>query len=356
MPQQHRFSGQSYESCVLRHSYHSSSSSLGSSGKSDDIHRLNIAEMLSQGVPEHEILNAWLTDLGFEEYYDLFVQSGYDMHTITRMTPEVKRRHETRHFVPPEVTDFFFQWNFSQDLTAIGIQKPNHRKKLKAEIAQLHIPDGLPEFIPDTLEEWLSLLGLAEYSPSLRRQGYRTVEDVTQLTWEDLEDFGILRLGHQKKITLAIKRVKDILSGKFVASPAESPHGSCCYVTQEVVIGQSVGHVTSPKDSAELSTFHQYRSSHYAIPPAAMRPVYMAPQQQQQVQHPHPCYPPHPQHPQHQQHPQYAPQPPPQPIQQPIYYQYQQPTYQPDVVAIQVRNPSGIPHSGIQRIFAELVN
>jgi SAM domain (Sterile alpha motif) len=257
---------------------------------------------------------------------------------------------------------------FSKDLTAIGIQKPNHRKKLKAEIAQLHIPDGLPEFIPvrpdflvkieverleiilemlqDTLEEWLSLLGLAEYSPSLRRQGYRTVEDVTQLTWEDLEDFGILRLGHQKKITLAIKRVKDILSGKFVASPTESAHGSCCYVTQEVVIGQSVGHVTSPKDSADLSTFHQYRSSHYAIPPAIMRPVYMAPQQQQ-VQHPHPCYPPHPQH---QQHPQYAPQPPPQPIQQPIYYQYQQPTYQPDVVAIQVRNPSGIPHSGIHGI------
>ena len=40
-------------------------------------------------LQEHEILNAWLTDLGFEEYYDLFVQSGYDMHTITRMTPEV---------------------------------------------------------------------------------------------------------------------------------------------------------------------------------------------------------------------------------------------------------------------------
>ena len=49
--QQQRFSGQSYESC-LRNSYHSSSSSLGSSGgKIDDIHRLNISEMLSQGVP-----------------------------------------------------------------------------------------------------------------------------------------------------------------------------------------------------------------------------------------------------------------------------------------------------------------
>jgi hypothetical protein len=36
----------------------------------------------------------------------------------------------------------------SQDLTAIGIKKPNHRKKLKAEIAQLNIADGLPEYIP----------------------------------------------------------------------------------------------------------------------------------------------------------------------------------------------------------------
>jgi hypothetical protein len=35
-----------------------------------------------------------------------------------------------------------------QDLTAIGIKKPNHRKKLKAEIAQVNIPDGLPDFIP----------------------------------------------------------------------------------------------------------------------------------------------------------------------------------------------------------------
>jgi hypothetical protein len=36
----------------------------------------------------------------------------------------------------------------SQDLTAIGIKKPNHRKKLKAEIAQLNISDGLPDYIP----------------------------------------------------------------------------------------------------------------------------------------------------------------------------------------------------------------
>lgn len=35
-----------------------------------------------------------------------------------------------------------------QDLTAIGISKPGHRKKLKAEIARLNIHDGIPDFKP----------------------------------------------------------------------------------------------------------------------------------------------------------------------------------------------------------------
>lgn len=71
---------------------------------------------------DQDIIHAWLQDLHFEEYFTLFVSAGYDMPTISKMTPE--------------------------DLTAIGIKKPNHRKKLKAEIAQLNISDGLPEYIP----------------------------------------------------------------------------------------------------------------------------------------------------------------------------------------------------------------
>lgn len=39
---------------------------------------------------------------------------------------------------------------------------------------------------------------------------------MTKLNEEDLEDIGIVKLGHQKKILLAIKRVKDILNGKVV--------------------------------------------------------------------------------------------------------------------------------------------
>ena len=35
-----------------------------------------------------------------------------------------------------------------QDLTAIGVTKPGHRKKISMEIGNLNIPDWLPEYIP----------------------------------------------------------------------------------------------------------------------------------------------------------------------------------------------------------------
>lgn len=50
------------------------------------------------------------------------------------------------------------------------------------------------------LEDWLHLLRLDEYAESLRRQQVTAVEQMTQLTWEDLEDIGITKLGHQKKV------------------------------------------------------------------------------------------------------------------------------------------------------------
>lgn len=70
--------------------------------------------------------------------------------------------------------------------------------------------------MPGSLEEWLRLLRLEEYLGALQQQGMRSVEDVTTLTWEDLEDIGIVRLGHQKRLLLAIKRVKDIRAGKRI--------------------------------------------------------------------------------------------------------------------------------------------
>merc|ERR1719187_1799109 len=140
--------------------------------------------MLQSGVPDEEVLTAWLTDLHYEEYFHLFRAAGYDMPTISRMTPE--------------------------DLTAIGIQNPAHRKKLKSEISKLNISDGLPNHIPGSLEEWLRLLRLEEYGPSLMSQGYGSVQEVATISIEDLEDTGFYRLGHQKRLVLGIRKVKDL--------------------------------------------------------------------------------------------------------------------------------------------------
>uniref|UniRef100_A0A2M4A6V6 SAM domain-containing protein n=1 Tax=Anopheles triannulatus TaxID=58253 RepID=A0A2M4A6V6_9DIPT len=139
---------------------------------------------------DHDIISEWLMEVHFHEYTYLFLDAGYDLATIARMTPE--------------------------DLTAIGIRKPNHRERLKRHIDALKLPDSLPSFVPGSIEEWLRLLRLEEYVQPLLAQGYQTVHDVTQLTWEDLEDIGIVKLGHQKKFLLAIKRVKDIISGKMM--------------------------------------------------------------------------------------------------------------------------------------------
>ncbi|XP_053393505.1 LOW QUALITY PROTEIN: caskin-2-like [Mercenaria mercenaria] len=189
---QYRLSGTSYESGVSsRQSYHStSSSSVGSLDRLEESgysSQINVAELFQAGVPDHEVLRAWLRDLNYEEYYQNFLTAGYDMPTITHMTP--------------------------QDLTAIGISKPGHRKKLKSEIARLNIHDGIPDFKPNDLYDWLRMLNLEQYYNTLANQGYDNIDYVTDIMWEDLEEIGIQRLGHQKKIMLAIDRLKRILSG-----------------------------------------------------------------------------------------------------------------------------------------------
>ncbi len=44
-------------------------------------------------------------------------------------------------------------------------------------------------------EQWLHLLSLGEYYHTLVQQGYSNIDDITDITWEDLEEVGIQRLG-----------------------------------------------------------------------------------------------------------------------------------------------------------------
>ncbi|XP_061555678.1 caskin-2-like isoform X2 [Phycodurus eques] len=131
-----------------------------------------------------EAIFQWLSDFQLEQYAGNFISAGYDVPTISRMTPE--------------------------DLTAIGVTKPGHRKKISMEINKLNMPEWLPEYIPSDLGEWLSAIGLPQYLKRLSENGYDSIGIVKDLTWEDLQEIGITKLGHQKKLMLAVKKLCDI--------------------------------------------------------------------------------------------------------------------------------------------------
>ncbi|XP_033945014.2 caskin-2-like isoform X2 [Pseudochaenichthys georgianus] len=140
-------------------------------------------QLLLEGK-DAEAIYQWLSDFQLEQYIGNFINNGYDVPTISRMTPE--------------------------DLTAIGVTKPGHRKKISIEINNLNIPEWLPEYIPSDLGEWLSAIGLPQYQRKLSENGYDSISIVKDLTWEDLQEIGITKLGHQKKLMLAVKKLCDI--------------------------------------------------------------------------------------------------------------------------------------------------
>ncbi|KAM6914553.1 caskin-2 isoform 5-T5 [Lycodopsis pacificus] len=144
-----------------------------------------------------EAIYQWLSEFQLEQYIGDFINAGYDVPTISRMTPE--------------------------DLTAIGVTKPGHRKKISIEINNLNIPEWLPEYIPSDLGEWLSAIGLPQYHKKLSENGYDSMSIVKDLTWEDLQEIGIIKLGHQKKLMLAVKKLCDI---QRAVLQAESGHGT----------------------------------------------------------------------------------------------------------------------------------
>uniref|UniRef100_I3LCF2 Caskin-1 n=1 Tax=Sus scrofa TaxID=9823 RepID=I3LCF2_PIG len=136
-----------------------------------------------------EAVGQWLATFQLQLYAPNFISAGYDLPTISRMTPE--------------------------DLTAIGVTKPGHRKKITAEISGLSIPDWLPERKPANLAVWLSMIGLAQYYKVLVDNGYENIDFITDITWEDLQEIGITKLGHQKKLMLAVRKLAELQKAEY---------------------------------------------------------------------------------------------------------------------------------------------
>ncbi|XP_072337709.1 caskin-1 isoform X7 [Scyliorhinus torazame] len=192
------------------------------------------AEAQSETKSPETVFN-WLSEFQLQQYAANFINAGYDIPTISRMTPEApisihppsaKREGECRasdgrphnfgnssinrrravlgaRLSKPDLPAL-------KDLTAIGVTKPGHRKKIAIEINRLNLSEWLPNYQPNDLMEWLSIIGLAQYYKTLVENGYENIEFITDITWEDLQEIGITKLGHQKKFMLAVKKLAEI--------------------------------------------------------------------------------------------------------------------------------------------------
>jgi len=56
--------------------------------------------------------------------------------------------------------------------------------------------------------DWLTAIGLKQYIQQFERQGCLTVGELEQLEAEDLEDMGVQKLGHAKRIWLALRKLR----------------------------------------------------------------------------------------------------------------------------------------------------
>ncbi|XP_028821783.1 caskin-1-like isoform X4 [Denticeps clupeoides] len=128
-----------------------------------------------------EVVVDWLSGFQLQFYTTNFLNAGYDLHTIRYMSPE--------------------------DLTAIGVTKPGHRKKMISEISRLDVHESIPERKPTNLMEWLSGIGLAHYYQTLMQNGYENMEFIRDISLEDLQEIGITKLGHQKKMMVGVQRL-----------------------------------------------------------------------------------------------------------------------------------------------------
>uniref|UniRef100_A0A3B4C9L0 CASK interacting protein 1 n=1 Tax=Pygocentrus nattereri TaxID=42514 RepID=A0A3B4C9L0_PYGNA len=188
-----------------------------------------------------EAVIEWLSEFQLQVYAPNFINAGYDIPTISRMTPE--------------------------DLTAIGVTKPGHRKKMTSEINKLSVTEWTPDQKPANLGEWLTMIGLSQYYQVLVQNGYENIEFITDITWEDLQEIGITKLGHQKKLMLAVKKLAEMQKSSENRNTRKKPPSSQDMVAIESPPPDS-GECMSPK----MTTFQDSELSG-ELQAALSRPV-----------------------------------------------------------------------------------
>lgn len=76
------------------------------------------------------------------------------------------------------------------------------------------------------LAVWLSMIGLAQYYKVLVDNGYENIDFITDITWEDLQEIGITKLGEAPGPGLLRLLVPAALPGLTCPCPTQATRRS----------------------------------------------------------------------------------------------------------------------------------
>ena len=111
-------------------------------------------------------MTSWLSALGYGQYSPLLTGAGYDLTTLARATPEDLTGAGVSNIGLSLVN------TLNNLFSLVQVTQPRDRQRLLAALAGLQtvLGDGLPDQVPHSLQEWLGLIRLDSYYPSLVAQ------------------------------------------------------------------------------------------------------------------------------------------------------------------------------------------
>ncbi|KAG8145420.1 hypothetical protein E2320_011956 [Naja naja] len=168
------------------------------------------AELGKSAVRSSEAVYQWLYKFQLQLYASNFINAGYDIPTISRMTPEAGKRTS----IPKG------PWN---DVTS---QEPS-----------------------------LTLADCMYNGAILVENGYENIDFITDITWEDLQEIGIIKLGHQKKLMLAVKKLAEIQKAEYIKYESGTLKKKGAPQSQDTMAIESPPQETAECQSPKMSTF-----------------------------------------------------------------------------------------------------
>jgi hypothetical protein len=128
-----------------------------------------------------------------------------------------------------------------EELQEIGITKIGHRKKLISALSGWPQKDQFFQVKPESVSLWLSVLHMSQYEQAMVEAGYDDIDFISEMTLDDLQDIGVSKRGHVKRLLQGIGELTELaksfpshVSEDFQASPLALPSETANHINKVI--------------------------------------------------------------------------------------------------------------------------